>query len=163
MKNRNILIVWLLFALLSIAVFLYMMFAYWLIDTSTLIESGFTDELADFLQEDYGVTIPENATFISGENDRTNPQEPYLNIFFEFDLGKEEYTEKQLRVYVLEMMGLDPKIWGGLNSTSSYLEDLGYQQGFSHKKHTFTSLYYKVNGNKVECAFSAYRPRKQFD
>lgn len=163
MKNKIILIVLILLTvLLSTGVLLYQMFGFWLIDASTPIEKGFTTELVDYLKDDYGITIPENAKFLSGENNMKNPQENFIEVFFECPLELDEYTDTQLRDYVFETLKLSSKDFGGLNSSSSSIEDLGFEKGFSHQKHSFTSIYYRVVGDKIEFAFVGYRPSETF-
>ena len=163
MKDRVIITVsiWLII-LLVVGVFLYQMFSYWLVDTSVPID-GFSDELVEYIKDDYGFTIPKDAKFISGQNKVESKSDNWIVIYFEYPLDLDEISDENVETYVIKELKLDSKHYeNAKKATPPALEDdnTGFEWEFVSKKHPKTTLAYMVEEDRLVICFTGYKPTK---
>ena len=154
--------------LLVVACVFWAMFGFWLYDPSGEIENGFSPELIEEMKIRYGITVPENAVFLSGYN-LYHPQDSFVVVYFEvpFDTlkNKDKLSEN---IYIRNLLSIDEK-WcfggtGGMVFHYEWFEKMGgeMENSLTKKDTSYTSLEYSFENDKLILRLIGWRPTQMF-
>ncbi len=150
-----------LIVMFFVGVFAYQLFGYWFVEPVESI-NGFTDDLVKYLAEDYGFTVPDNAKFISGENEviKNKKKDNWLVIYFELPANPNENGSDEQYVYT--SLKLDPLHYKSAHKAPTLQEEdplyKDFDMEFSSEKHPFTTISYKTEGDVIVIKFKGYKP-----
>ncbi len=131
--------------------------------TPSAIEEGFSDELLQALEREYGIVIPEDAEFIKGEN-QPHPQDPNVVVYFKCrvnkDTGSKTPDEK-----LMNALGLTEDERGdSKHSLRKGSENIGGEldHHFGLNK-SFSFIDYSISGDELTVRIVGWRPGAEFD
>lgn len=132
---------------------------------NTEIKKGFSPELLEALQTQYGITIPEEAKFIKGYN--TGGQDNSVLIYFECSVTDNSAAEDHSK-YIKQLLKLDAARYQGsvLNQSddTDLVAELGDEMDYeiTDNSISYTSIKYKIEGDKLLIRFHGWRPKTTF-
>lgn len=138
----------------------------YLFGDSAEIINGFSDELSDGLNTQYGIKIPEKAVFIKGLN--TNSfRDPCIVILFSCSIN-ESACVADMDTYVRELLNLDQERYSMAGSediiAADWYEEYGgkFDRMISAPDDVFTCISYKTSGNQLLIRFVGHHPHATF-
>jgi len=132
----------------------------------TEIKKGFSPQLLDCLQTQYGITIPEEAEFLKGYN-LPGFQDPFVAILFECPIKENAESDYAMSQYLKQLLKLDDRYsFAGADieqffGSEWYAELCGKMQ-WMLQGYGYTYISYNIEPDKLVIRFTGWRPRKTF-
>lgn len=153
-------------ALIIVGLFLvYGLYAWNGLFGETEIKKGFSTELLEGLQTQYGITVPEDAKFIKGYN--TGGTDNFVLIHFECPVTDNSAAEDHSK-YIKQLLKLDAARYQGSGLNQRDGTDLAAELGgkmdyeIADNSISYTSIKYKIEGSKLLIRFHGWRPKTTF-
>lgn len=168
MKHKWPLILLAGIVVLSLLVGGFIGYFHWAFRTSfqkTEIKEGFSPELLEELQTQYGITIPEEAQFIKGYN-LPGWQDSYVAILFEYPLAQSIAGDSTN--FVRQLLKLDSTRYPGFGSDrkqfheSDWYDELGGTMEFATGDGKYTTISYTAQQSKIIIRIIGWRPGEEF-